>query len=71
MASPRKLSISPASPADTDPSAPVRWQCLVAAELGAGTVEVRAETRRLRGMYDRDWRRGMVREEEDWIRAGT
>jgi hypothetical protein len=40
--------------------------CLVAAELGAGTVEVRAETKRLRGVYDGDWRGGMVREDEDW-----
>ena len=39
--------------------------CLVAAELGGGTVEVRAEARRLRGMYDSDLREGMVREEED------
>ena len=40
--------------------------CLVAAELGGGTVEVRAEARRLRGMYDGGLREGMVREEEDW-----
>jgi hypothetical protein len=39
--------------------------CLVVAELGAKTVGLRNETKRLRRVYHGDWIEGMIRKEED------